>query len=148
MKNNYKVGDINNMGFNGMNHIKVGANMKTFDNSIEQALENLAKRIQREIPQNGSFGKIVERFDNPEKTTYAKDFSIEVVAGIGENLKDIRFVNVKTEHPHLDKVRGGAIFSGTTDEVLAFLKEPKKYTQLIRNIVTEDSEKLAWLIVL
>ena len=144
MKNNYNVGDIKRMSFKGLNNnIKSGANMKTFDNSIEQALENISKRIQREIPQNGSFSKIVERFNNPEKTTYAKDFSIEVVAGVGEKLKDIRFVNVKTEHPLLDKVRGGAIFSGTTEEVLAFLKEPKKYTKLVRNMVMEDSEKLA-----
>lgn len=143
MKNIYNVDEKINTSFNSIKNAKAGNTMKTFENSIEQALENISKRIQREMPQNGSFGTIVERFDNPEKTTYAKDFSIEVVAGIGEKLKDIRFVNVKTEHPHLDKVRGGAIYSGTTEEVLEFLKEPKKYTKLIRNMVMEDSEKLA-----
>lgn len=143
MKNNYNVNNINNTRFNNLNNIKTGENMKTFEKSIEQALENISKRIQRELPQNGSFSTIVEKFNNPEKTTYAKDFSIEITAGLGEELKDMRFVNVKTEHPHLDKVRGGAIFSGTTEEVLEFLKEPKKYTKFIQNMVMEDSEKLA-----
>ncbi len=143
MKNIYNISEKINTNFNGIKNAKAGNKMKTFGNSIEQALENISKRIQREMPQNGSFGTIIERFNNPEKTTYAKDFSIEIVAGIGEKLKDIRFVNVKTEHPHLDKVRGGAIFSGTTDEVLEFFKEPKKYTKLIEKMVIEDSEKLA-----
>lgn len=138
---NYNYNKIINTSFNGTKNIKVGKEMQTFENNIKQALENISKRIQREIPQNGSFGTIVEHFQNPEGTTYAKNFSLEIVAGSGEKLKDIRFVNVKTEHPYLDKVRGGAIFSGTTNEVLEFLKEPQKYTNLIKNMVIEDSEK-------
>lgn len=130
------------LNFKGIKNCRIGSQMETFEDSIEQALEKISKRIQREIPQNGSFGTIIERFKNPENTTSAKDFSIEIVAGCGEKLKDIRFVNVKTEHPHLDKVRGGSIFSGTTDEVKEFLKEPKIFTKLIKNMVTEDSKKL------
>lgn len=140
-KNIYNINKINNLNLNGINKNKA-LDMQTFENSIEQALENISKRIQREMPQNGSFSTIVERFKNPEGSTYAKDFSIEVIAGVGEKLRDVRFVNIKTEHPHLDKIREGAIFSGTTPEVLEFLNEPKKYVKLIKKLVTEDSEKL------
>ena len=140
---NSNIGKIINTKLGGIKNNKIGDEMKTFENSIEHALENLSQRIQREMPQNGSFSTIIERFSNPEKTTFAEDFSIEIAAGIGKELKDIRFVNVKTEHPHLDKTRGGAIFSGTTQEVLDFFKEPKKYTTFIKNMVTKDSEKLA-----
>lgn len=133
--------NVNNINFNGIAKNKV-LKMETFENSIEQALEKIGKRVQREIPQNGSFGAIVEKFNNPENNTFAKDFSIEVVASSSEKLKDIRFVNVRTEHPHLDKACWGSIFSGTTQEVLDFFKEPKKYTELIKNIVKDYSERL------
>lgn len=140
MKNNYD--NSINTNFKGINYNKTVKNMQTFENSIEQALENISKRIQREMPENGSFATIVEKFKNPEADTFARDFSIEISAGIGNELKDIRFVELKTEHPHLDKVRKGAIFSGTTAEVLDFMKEPKKYTKMIKNMFIEDSEKL------
>lgn len=144
MNNNYNYDKTMNTKFESIkNRSEVGVNMQTFENSIEQALENIAKRSQREVPQNGSFATVVEKFKNPEDTTFAKDFYLEIAAGAGDSLKDIRFINVKTEHPHLDKVRGGAIFIGTTDEVLEFLKEPKKYSALVKNMVIEDSERLS-----
>lgn|SRR5574344_434101 len=139
---NYINEKIINTNFNGVTP-KGKETMQTFKSCIEQALANISERVQREMPVNGQFAKIVEKFNNPETNTFAKDFSIEVVPGIGKELKDTRFVKIVTEHPHLDKVASSSIFIGSTDEVKDFFKNPKKYTNWIKQIITEDSEKLS-----
>lgn len=139
---NYNYEKQINTSFNGITP-KGKVSMQTLKSSIEQALENITKRIQREMPQNGSFAKIVEKFSNPENNTFAEDFSIEIVPGIGKDLRDKRFVKVITEHPHLDKAASSSIFIGTSDEVKNFFNEPKKYTNWIKEIITENSEKLS-----
>ena len=47
MKNIYNVGEKINTNFNGIKNVKAGNKMQTFRNSIEQALENISKRIHR-----------------------------------------------------------------------------------------------------
>lgn len=143
MNNNFNYNNkITNINFKGI-PMKGKADMQTFENIIEQALVNISERIQREMPANGDFAKIVEKFKNPQNNTFADDFSIEVVAGSGKELRDKRFVKVVTEHPYMDKAINSSIYIGTTDEVRAFFKDAKKYVNMVKDVILRHSEKLS-----
>ena len=116
--------------------------------NIDNAIKNLIKRIDEEIPENDSFDKMYEFIDNTDSTTglYVDRFSIDVY-NMPVNIQPDRqkhYIDVTAYGKDVPYKASTLITCGSNSEIKDYLKSPKGRQEIIESLI-EQAESIRCL---
>lgn len=98
--------------------------------------EGLYNEAERNVPENGIFGKVSVAFIIPK----SNNEGLFYVTHSAENPKDQRVLSVGVHHKNSDRMTSNILLTGTKEEILEYLKSEEN-TQALIDTVNHLSDK-------
>ncbi len=118
--------NLNKIQFKGNSNMQ-DDNLNEVENFSKFAVENLSKRAEREVPENGDFAPVVERFVNHNPEIYANELLLQVTP-LPVSLKNepdynkLRYLQAVVKSP-LEQPNRCVLACGTKQEILHTLSD-------------------------
>lgn len=124
--------DININQVNKQTHKKILSNNKilkgeNMEKLIEEYINKIFKRAEREVPEYGDFAPVYEQFTNPDKSLSATDFMLKIskppksIAG-HEKIRNLEVVAYRLPTPYKAE---RIVATGDKDNILKQLQNPE-----------------------
>ena len=119
----------NKINFQGTKKMNNENKPETIEDFANTAVKNLAERAEREVPQDGDFAPVSERYINHNPDVYANEMLLQVVP-LPQSLKNepnynkLRYLQAVVKSP-LEQTARSVLLCGTTTQVLEALNDEK-----------------------
>ncbi len=117
----------NKINFQGTKKMNNENKPETIEDFANTAVKNLANRAEREVPQDGDFAPVSERYINHNPDVYANEMLLQVVP-LPQSLKNepnynkLRYLQAVVKSP-LEQTARSVLLCGTKKQVLEALND-------------------------
>ena len=117
----------NKINFKGATKMNNENKPETIEDFANTAVKNLANRAEREVPQDGDFAPVSERYINHNPDVYANEMLLQVVP-LPQSLKNepnynkLRYLQAVVKSP-LEQTARSVLLCGTKKQVLEALND-------------------------
>ena len=117
----------NKINFQGTKKMNNENKPETIEDFANTAVKNLANRAEREVPQDGDFAPVSERYINHNPDVYANEMLLQVVP-LPQSLKNepnynkLRYLQAVVKNP-LEQTARSVLLCGTKKQVLEALND-------------------------
>lgn len=117
----------NKINFKGATKMNNENKPETIEDFANTAVKNLANRAEREVPQDGDFAPVSERYINHNPDVYANEMLLQVVP-LPQSLKNepnynkLRYLQAVVKSP-LEQTARSVLLCGTKKQVLETLND-------------------------
>ncbi len=124
----------NKINFKGATKMNNENKPETVEEFANTAVKSLANRAEREVPQNGDFAPVSERYVNHDPNIYANEMLLQVVP-LPPSLKNepnynkLRYLQAVVKSP-IDQPASSILKCGTKKQILETLNE-KNFSQRV-----------------
>lgn len=135
----------NKINFQGTKKMNNENKPETIEDFANTAVKNLANRAEREVPQDGDFAPVSERYINHNPDIYANEMLLQVVP-LPQSLKNepnynkLRYLQAVVKSP-LEQPARSVLVCGTKKDVLAALNE-NNFSQRVQAKLEELADDL------
>ncbi len=119
------VNQYNTINFKGTQ--KMDTQPETIEDFAKSAVKNLSSRAEREVPQDGDFAPVIERYVNHNPDVYANEMRLQIVP-LPQSLKNepnynqLRYLQAVVKSP-LEQPNRCVLACGTKNDILKTLNE-------------------------
>lgn len=135
----------NKINFQGTKKMNNENRSETIEDFANTAVKNLAERAEREVPQDGDFAPVSERYINHNPDIYANEMLLQVVP-LPQSLKNepnynkLRYLQAVVKSP-LEQPARSVLVCGTKKDVLTALNE-NNFSQRVQAKLEELADDL------